>query len=212
MNISSSKPIQAMRNSPAGRAVLTALLCAFGAAALALAIFAGDTRNAQAQVSIQAGNLLLNGSFETGGSPPASWLGGALTSGDKRACNQSYAGACSFKMVGDATSKYLYQCFDFDPNTTLVGDRLKVKAWTKVKAINLGGGYAGILLTIKKTGTTISSGEISIPGGTSAWTSRQASATAAEYSYDQVCVHLYLEADSGKIWFDKVSLFHYDPL
>jgi hypothetical protein len=200
MNISSSKPIKPGRSSPAGRAVLAALLCAFGAAAFALAIFAGD---AQAQVGIQAKtNFVINGSFEIGGSPPASWGGVSLTSADKRVCNKSYAGDCSFKFVGDNTYKYLYQCIDF--TNTDAGNEFKFKAWTKGK--NLAGGAATFYVEFYNAGSSVNYEYVNIPSGTYPWAWHKVSATA-DADYDEICMWL-VSQDAGKLWVDKVSLVY----
>ena len=211
MNISSIKPIKAMPSSRSGQAVLAALLCAFGAAAFALGIFVVD---AQAQVGIQAGtNYLSNSSFEKDGNGdgiPNSWFGGySITSADKRVCNQSYVGDCSFKMVGDTNYKYLGQCVDFNPDTTFAGDKFKLKIWIKGKAIDVGAGEAQVYITFYDTGGAgqLNYDTFSIPGGTSAWASHQVS-EAALADYDQICIYLVFEADSGKVWFDKVSLVY----
>ncbi len=202
INISSIKPIKASRNSAVGRTVLAALLLAV----LALAIFVGGTQDAQAQVGITANyNYISNGSFESGPSLPASWFGAFLTSVDKRVCNQSYAGSCSFKMVGDNTLKYLGQCIGL--TGTIAGQEFKLKAWTKGKSINLGGGEATAYVEFFNLGASVNFEVFAIPGGTSPWTSHQVSATAAA-DYDEICILLVFDADSGKIWFDKVSLVY----
>src|SRR3990172_12470257 len=78
-------------------------LWAFVLAAFAVALLAGSALAA-------SGNLVKNGSFEkdsNGDGIPNAWSGSALTPGDKRVCNQSQAGACSFKMV--AASPYAFK-------------------------------------------------------------------------------------------------------
>ena len=82
----STKPVERRHEA---RRVLRALLLA----AIAVALFAGSAVAA-------GGNLVKNGSFEkdsNGDGIPNSWVGANLTPADKRVCNQSYAGTCSFK-------------------------------------------------------------------------------------------------------------------
>ena len=198
MNIASSKPIKAMRSSRAGRAVLAALLCAFGAAALAGSALAAT------------GNLVKNGSFEKDGNGdgiPNAWSGSALTSGDKRVCNQSQAGACSFKMVAASpyAFKNLNQCIGL--TGTNAGDEYNFRAWTKGKGLDLAGGEATLYVDFYDGGIIIDSDYYSLPAGTSPWTLRQIPATAAA-DYDAICIALALDANAGKIWFDKVSLVY----
>ena len=201
MNISSIKPIKAMPSSRSGQAVLAALLCAFGAAALAGSALAAT------------GNLVKNGSFEKDGNGdgiPNNWFGGySITSADKRVCNQSYVGDCSFKMVGDTNYKNLGQCINFVPESTVAGDKFKLKIWIKGKAIDVGAGEAQVYITFYDTGGAgqLNYDTFSIPGGTSAWAMHQVS-EAATADYNQICIYLVFEADSGKVWFDKVSLVY----
>lgn len=209
MNNSSAKPIQSGRSLPAGRYILGALLLA----AFALVIFGGFTQDAQAQgeindIGILAGNFVLNGSFETdsnGDGIPNNWFDNdALSSADKRVCNQSYAGSCSFKMAGDGGgTKWLAQCIS--PTGTAAGNEFKFKAWTKTKSLMIGGGEASLYVSFYDGGNFVNEEVFSIPGGTTGWTSRQLSATAAA-DYDTICMLLQLEASSGKIWFDKATL------
>jgi hypothetical protein len=203
MEISNIKPIQARRSSPAGRYVLGALLLA----ALALAVFAADIQGALADVGIQANyNYVSNGSFETGGNPPSGWLAGALGAKDKRVCNQSKAGSCSFKMVGDGTDNYIYQVIPL--TNTDPGNEFKLKLWTKGKALDLsGGGFQSVFVQFYNGATPGNFQVIHVPSGTSAWTMRQVNVTAVA-DYDKIYIFLELDANSGKVWFDKVTLVY----
>ena len=205
MSISGIKPAHAGRNPQVGRYVLGAVLLV----ALALVLSAADTREALAQVGFQANtNYVSNGSFEkdsNGDGLPNSWLAGALGAGDKRVCNQSVAGSCSFKMVGDGSLKSIYQIIPLtNPN---VGDEFKLKVWTKGKALDLSGGQARIIVRFFDGGFLGNSASLDIPSGTSAWTLRQVSVTAAA-DYDEIWIFVQLDANSGKAWFDKVSLVY----
>ena len=182
-----------------GRRVVAALLLA----AVAFAIFAG---------SALAAGLLTNGSFETDtdlDGIPDSWDGNAnLTSKDKRVCNQSYAGACSFKMVAQGTTKVLDYSSDLGSGTA--GDKFKLKAWTKGKDIVNVGGQAQVWVQINLTGGGTSSVSINLPPGSSPWTSRKETVEASA-DYDTIFVYVYVNASSGKAWFDKVVLTQVAP-
>ena len=84
---------------PTRRVLASLLLAAFGVAALA--------------GSALAASLVKNGSFEkdsNGDGIPNNWLGNFnFTPADKRVCNQSHAGTCSFRLVGDGNNKFLSQ-------------------------------------------------------------------------------------------------------
>jgi hypothetical protein len=208
MDISSIKPIQTGRSSHAGRYVLGAVLLV----ALAVVVFAGFAQDAQAQgeindIGILATNFVSNGSFEKGSAIPKNWFEGddTLTSKDKRVCNQSYAGSCSFKMVGDTTQKWLVQCKDY--SGTDAGNKFKLKAWAKGKALNLGVGEAKIYVDFYDGENFVNSKNVSVGVGTFGWTSRQFSATA-QADYTTICIFLQLVAEGGTVWFDKVSLVY----
>jgi len=203
MSISGIKRIQAGRNSRAGRHALGAVLLV----ALALAVFAVDLQGTLAQVGIQAGfNYISNGSFEkdsNGDGVPNGWLQGDLTSQDRRVCNQSKAGSCSFKLKADTDIKSLGRCKNF--SETDAGDQYQLKAWTKNKALVLGGGEVRILVDFYDTDAAVGGEEIWLPGGDTPWTLRQLTLTAA-VDYDKICITLQTWAQSGTVWFDKLSL------
>jgi hypothetical protein len=168
-------------------------------AALALAVLVGS--------ALAAGNLVKNGSFEKdsdGDGIPNGWGDtGALTPLDKRVCNQSYAGSCSFKMVADGTAKGLAQLIAV---AGLTGDEFKLSAWTKGKSIVDSGGPARLIVEISLGGSTSDYASFDIPDGSSPWTLHQLSLTATA-NYDTVTIYLYFySTDSGKIWVDKVKL------
>jgi hypothetical protein len=158
-------------------------------AALAVAVLAG---------SALAANLVGNGSFENGGDIPDDWAGGgAITPADKRVCNQSYAGACSFKMVGDGDEKSLYQIGSVSGNA---GDKFILKLWTKGKNVG-SSGTATILLRIGTEDDKL----ITLPPGNSGWTLRKISLTATE-AFSSIFVSMDQDVTTGKLWFDKVKL------
>jgi hypothetical protein len=180
------------------RRALAALLLA----AVAVAIFAGSTLAATT-------NLVKNGSFEkdtNGDGLPNNWVYGQnIAPGDKRVCNQSYAGACSFKMIGDANYKWLYQNILI---AGLAGDEFSLSAWTKGKSIVYGiSGVTRLALEFIHTGGGSSTyfGYISAAGNTP-WTLRQLLGAEAIADFDSITVYLEVQADSGKIWFDKLKL------
>jgi len=190
MNISSLKPIISKNISKPRHALFPALLLT----AFALAILAGS--------ALAATQLVKNGSFEkdsNGDGIPNGWYV-SHTPVDKRVCNQSKAGSCSFKMVGDGTTKYLYQVIAVSGGS---GNEFNLSAWTKGK--NITGGLAYVYVQFNHTGGGDNNVLITIPAGTSPWTLRQEPATAAA-DFDSITIALQLNADSGKVWVDKVIL------
>ena len=188
MNISRSS------SKPSRRVLATLPL-----AALILAVFVGSALAA-------ATNLVKNGSMEkdaNGNGIPNNWTGNGLTPADKRVCNQSYVGSCSFKMVLDGSPKELYQ------NVTFVGsagDEFNLSVWTKGKEINSGAGVASIYVYFYLTAGGTDQWAFALPDGTSPWTLRQLTATAGG-DYNAMLVGLLSDsAESGKFWFDKVKL------
>jgi len=173
------------------RAVLAALL-------LVSLILAGS--------ALAAGKLVKNGSFEKDGNGdgiPNNWNPGSLTPADKRVCNQSYAGSCSFKMVADGTVKVLKQLIIV---SGVAGEEFILSAWTKGKDLVLGGGEARIYLVFNHTDGSNNAWYFDIPAGTSAWTLSQVSGQADE-NYDYITISLqFIEPSSGKVWADKVKL------
>ena len=170
--------------------------------AIALAVAAG---------SALAAALVKNGSFEkdtNGDGLPNKWAGLNLTAGDKRVCNQSAAGQCSFKMVGngiaDGPTKYFLQIVAV---SGLDGDEFSISFWTKGKEIVLGsGGFATVFVQFNWVGGGNNSHYFNIPAGTSAWTLRNITAAQALADYSSISVSFELDADSGKLWVDKVEL------
>jgi hypothetical protein len=175
----------------------TALLCAFGAAALAVAVVVG---------SALAASLVKNGSFEKDGNGdgiPNSWTPSNLTPSDKRVCNQSYTGTCSFKTVGDGTQKHLAQLIDL---TGGAGDSFELTFWAKSKAIDLGAtGTIVMLVRVYYDETTFAVDQDFSPGS-SPWTKYVLEITAAE-DYGLLVVELFQDdLVGGKLWVDKVKL------
>ena len=170
--------------------------------AIALAVAAG---------SALAAALVKNGSFEkdtNGDGLPNKWAGLNLTAGDKRVCNQSAAGQCSFKMVGngiaDGPTKYFLQIVAV---SGLDGDEFSLSFWTKGKEIVLGsGGFATVFVQFNWVGGGNNSHYFNTPAGTSAWTLRNIPAAQALADYSSISVSFELDADSGKLWVDKVEL------
>ena len=165
-------------------------------AALAVAVIAG---------SALAAALVKNGSFErdsNGDGIPNGWTGGSLTPADKRVCNQSYAGACSFKMVGDGDYKYLYQEITI---SGLALDEFTLSARVKGKDLDIGTGLARVRMAIHNTSGGYTNYEFALSEGTSPWNLYQVVGSASG-DYDSIFIYLELIADSGKVWFDKVKL------
>jgi hypothetical protein len=194
MNASPVRSISSKQSSKTSRAGLGAILLA----AFILAVFAGS--------ALAAGKLVKNGSFEKDGDGdgiPNKWAGISLTAADKRVCNQSYAGACSFKMVADGTIKVLKQVIVVSGVT---GEDFILSAWTKGKDVVLGGGAARIYLVFNHTDGSNNPWYFDIPAGTSAWALSQVSGQANE-NFDSITISLqFIEPTSGKVWADKVKL------
>jgi len=195
MNISGVKQFFA-RRSPPNRPILGALLLA----AFAVAVFAGS--------ALAAGNLVKNGSFEKdsdGDGIPNKWVAGVfgLTLADKRVCNQSKAGSCSFKIVADGTIKQLTQEIVAGG---LADNQYNLSAWTKGKTIVYGAGTAQVLVRFNHTDGSNNGWAFEIPAGTSPWTLRQFSPAVAFENFDSITIILEISADSGKLWVDKVKL------
>ena len=194
MNMQANKPLIPKHTSTSSRIALAAVLLAV----LALAVLAG---------SALAAALVKNGSFEkdsNGDGIPDNWTPDSLTSSDKRVCNQSHVGACSFKMVGDGDAKFLYQVIDI---SGLAGDEFTLKAWTKGKNIVEGGiPTARAWIQFNPPGYPDGYYYVFIPPGNTPWTLRQLTVPAPE-DYDSVTIGVeVLFTTSGKVWFDKVKL------
>jgi len=191
------------------RTGFAAQLCAFGAAALAVVVLAGS--------ALAGNNLVDNGSFENDGDGdgiPTKWDGWyAWEPNDKRVCNQSYAGSCSFRFVGDGIHQSLYQDI---PISGVSGEQFNILVWTKGKDIVFGaGGYINVNVeyVIGGDGGVWGGGSVEITEpGTHPWTLRS--------FYDQtpdkenlVAIRLKLNVDieSGRLWFDKVKVLLVPP-
>jgi hypothetical protein len=198
MNSSGIKLINSRRSSKLSRPLFPSLLRAFGAAAFALAIFVGS--------ALAAGNLVANGSFEkdtNGDGVPNNWLGYQLTPGDKRVCNKSYSGACSFKFVGDGTEKHIQQDLSLSGSS---GEQYKLTLFMKGKDLVNGSGFTSANVLWFPSGADT----IFLPGGTNAWTQYSLVVTAPS-DFTAVIIRLETTATSGKAWLDKVKFVPYGP-
>ena len=196
MNISPIRHLLA-RDSSRPRAGLKVLLIA----SLCFALLAGSVLSAGAYDLTK----VKNPSFEkdtNGDGIPNNWNRGGTTPG-KRVCNQSHDGSCSYRMVGDGGSEYLYQETLYSSGPA--GIVATLKAWTKGKDVVIGGGYANLLLFFDHSDGSNNSCSFNIPTGTSPWTKRDVTCAAAE-SFDNIQIWLQTDLDSGKIWVDKVKL------
>ena len=174
---------------------------------LCFAFLAGSVHSASAYDLTK----VKNASFEkdtNGDGIPNAWTPTDLSAADKRVCNQSYAGSCSYRMVGDGIGKYLYQETLYSSGPAGIVATLSV--WTKGNAIDLGGGYARLILSFNWTGGGSNGCYINIPAGSSPWTFREVSCDA-DQAFDVMSIYLETDADSGKMWFDKVKLVAAPP-
>jgi hypothetical protein len=172
-------------------------------AALVLAVFGGATQHALAYDLTKVKNR----SFEkdsNGDGTPNGWFRDGLTPKDKRVCNQSYSGACSFKMVGNDSEKFLYQVTLYSSGPAGVEETLSV--YTKGKSIvNAPGGFARVWLRFNQTDGGTEWHGVQLPPGNSGWTYREVSGTAIE-SFSSIEVWLDMRAASGKMWVDLVDV------
>ena len=201
MNHPNIKSVVSIHSPRPSRRVLAALLCALGAAAFAVAILAGSALAATT-------NLVKNGSFEkdsSGDGIPNNWHDFPnILPIDKRVCNQSKAGNCSFLIVGNNSIKQLYQTMAV---SGLAGDEFDLSFWAKGKDLILSpGDAAGVVLAPQlNAGGEDTSHYSLLPAGSSPWTLQELHAEASGDFY-AIRIYLYLYADSGKVWFDKVKL------
>jgi len=187
------KFITTLKQMPhARRAGLAALLLA----AFALAVLAG---------SALAANLVSNGSFENDSDMdgiPNKWFPGGLTPADKRVCNQSYAGVCSFRLVGDGGDKTINQVPLPSGNS---GDTYKLTAWVKGKQIDNSGSQVYFALHFHLLGDTFDNEFSTVADGTTGWTKHTLTLTATG-DFDYILVLLSFKQASATAWFDKLKL------
>ena len=170
-------------------------------AALILALFAASAQSTQAATA----NLVVNGSFEkdvNGNNIPDGWLPFFLDPGDKRVCNQSKAGACSFRLAGDSGVKYIWQQI---AQGGLASDDFNLSAWMKGKDIVNGGGVARVMVEFIHTAGGSNFNYVTLTASMP-WTffTQPVLPTA---NYDAIVVTVRLDdITSGKVWFDKVKL------
>jgi len=189
MIISSTRSFIAGRR-PQGRVLAALLLSAF-----AVVVLAG---------SALAASLVKNGSFEKdtdGDGVPNSWVGTSLTAADKRVCNQSYAGACSFRMTGPGSIRVLKQTILY-PGGGPAGT-YDLSLWYKRKDLPADGAY--FYITFEHVDGSDNDAYVAIPAGTGTWAKGSSFAESTE-DYDEIQVWLLFTADSGKVWVDKVKL------
>jgi len=177
--------------SRTGRAVAAVLL--------ALTLFVGSALAG-------SGNLIKNGSFEKdndGNGIPNNWVGNGVALTDKRVCNQSHAGECSFKIVGDGTSKALYQDIT---RIGGIGDSYQLTFWLRGKNIPAGGDLIIEFYIFHGDGVSEDVVQQVVPSGTTAWQKYVLNLTATE-SYGLLSVDIFDQSGpSGKAWFDSVKV------
>ena len=185
--------------APAGRVVLATLLLA----GFILAIFAVNTHNVQAYDLTKTKNKGFEKDSNGDGIPNA-WSKLFAPASDKRVCNQSYAGSCSYKMVGDGSDNWLHQTTLYSSGPA--GIQATISAYTKGNSI---GGGARVWVTFNHSDGSQNSVYFSLPAGSSPWTYRQNTGTADE-SFDSMSI--WLESyGSGKMWVDNVGLWAVAP-
>ena len=201
MNISSIKSVIAKTNFPSSRVASALLLIS----ALGFTFLPVSTQKASAGLLAATTNLVRNASFEKdtdGDGVPNRWAGFNLTLADKRDCNNSYAGNCSFKMVVSASTKQLNQ---YVPVSGVAGDIVDLSVWTKGKDIDLGYDQIRVNAAFINTNGTSTWWFVEIPAGTTPWTLRQVSAEANQ-DFESVLIRYQVSGIGGKVWVDKVKL------
>jgi len=170
-------------------------------AVLVLAVFVGSALAAST-------NLVKNGSFEKDSDHdgiPNSWTGSSLTLADKRVCNQSKAGACSFRFVGASDHKSLGQVISVGG---LAGADFNFSFWAKGKNLNYAD-TARVYLEIHHVDGTSDYYTYNTAGATTPWTLYQQLGVEATKDFDYIridLIYLHTAPDTGKVWFDKVKL------
>jgi hypothetical protein len=169
-----------------------------------LAVFIGP-QGAQAQGPAYDLTKVRNKFFEkdsNGDGIPNAWVPTEPNPGDKRGCNQSHSGSCSFKMVGNGTNSFLYRetLFSFGP----AGVTATFSAWIRGKEL-IGAGASEVYMVFNHEDGSSNEGYITLTGGSSPWTFREESVVATEL-FVSMTVGLFTNEDSGKVWFDKVKL------
>ena len=179
------------------RAIFAPLLAVF-----ALAVFVG---------SALAANLVANGSFETdsnGDGIPNGWTGYQLTPADKRVCNQSYVGSCSFKIVGGTipTPPFWKDLYQNIPVSGGAGESYKLTFWIKAKYVSGGGDLTIHLELLHSNGYSADIAEQVVPLGNTAWHKYVLNLTSTD-TYTQLYVLIIAESGSGGVlWVDKVKV------
>jgi len=194
MNISPMRHLLAKGSPRPGRAAFAMWLLA----GLAVATLAGSALAA-------GGNLVKNGSFEKDGNGdgiPNKWGDLGTTGLDKRVCNASAVGKCSFRMVGESVNKFLVQELAISGDAS---DDFDLSAWTRGKDLDLTGN-AQVIVFFNHTGGGVNQWSIGIPDGTSAWTFRLFIGASSTADFDSISVAIYNSKVSGKMWVDKVKL------
>ena len=195
MKISSIKQFLARRGPRSRRAVFAAVL-------LALTLLVG---------SALAANLVSNGGFETdsnGDGIPNGWTGYQLTPADKRVCNQSYVGSCSFKIVGGTipTPPFWKDLYQNIPVSGEAGESYKLTFWIKAKYVSGGGDLTIHLELLHSNGYSADIAEQVVPLGNTAWHKYVLNLTSTE-PYTQLYVLIIAESGSGGVlWVDKVKV------
>jgi CSLREA domain-containing protein len=161
--------------------------------------------------TICTSSILKNGSFEDDTLSPALlpdfWTlkKGVLNgSNDGQVCNESFAGNCSMKIVGNGNTKQLIQALDVIPSGS-AGDNFTLKFYEKTWGLS-GGGKHMMTLRITNTDGSKLTQNITLPAsGGADWTEYSTAVTTTK-PYKKIEVILKYGKSTGIIWLDAVSL------
>ena len=187
-------------NSPrSARAVFRGLLIL----TLCFAFLAGSVHSASAYDLTKVKNKSFEKDTDGDGIPNA-WAGIGLSAADKRVCNQSHAGSCSFKMVGIGGGGTKFLCQTALYSSGPVGIIATLSALTKAKDLS-GGGASWVYMYFQHTDGSTNIVGFLLTSGTSPWTYHEASGAALE-AFDFMAICQYTDNFSGKFWVDDVKL------
>lgn len=147
-----------------------------------------------------------NRSFENdsdGDGIPDDWEEGQLTSKDKRDCNVSYTGDCSFRFRGENKSKVLLQDIYIDNGEE--DDHLTLTVWAKGQDVPAGETFSAELVIFYNNGSK-DRHTLEFDATKTKWQSAT-DRSKAKRSYGTLRIRLMYGGTSGKVWFDNVYLY-----
>jgi hypothetical protein len=147
-----------------------------------------------------------NRSFEDGSDGdgiPDDWEGSQLTSRDKRDCDVSYTGNCSFRFRGEGKSKVLMQDIYIDNGEE--DDRLTLTVWARGQDVPAGETFSAELVIFYDDGSK-ERRTLDFDPTKTKWQSATDRGKAKK-AYGTLRIRLMYEGTDGKVWFDNVYLY-----